>query len=415
MASGHDQSGRFADLPPELFIILTDHLDPSSICHLAVSRQLQAVAADGDVWRRQHEQRWRRSPPERAPIDWRAEYIRRNALDSRAEQCIRRLATAAAESGGAGGGEGSAGQRQAWSDLLALGEEVLEHVAALTSDARCSPSQRMEAETALLGLNQSIAKRAWIALLGRAAKAATGGAPPPAVEEGSLLLMRFYRTVESLQSVDDDADQRVLRRLDQLAHRLASRLQSDGGSPPPPAVSVVRALSEMMFQEDKFGGNTENYYDYRNSLLDCVLDTRLGIPITLSVIFAAVCSRVGVELDSIGLPGHFLLATRPPTGAASEEARVFVDAFHGGALLGLPDCQVCCRRVLSPCAVAVCCRRVLSPCVVAVCCRRALPDCAAAVRPEWQSPHPPHPSPPQAQAQTSAHGQRPRPTPAITA
>ena len=40
----------------------------------------------------------------------------------------------------------------------------------------------------------------------------------------------------------------------------------------------------------------------------------MGIPISLSVLFATICRRVGVQLDMIGLPGHFLLATRAEEG-----------------------------------------------------------------------------------------------------
>ena len=70
-------------------------------------------------------------------------------------------------------------------------------------------------------------------------------------------------------------------------------------------------------------------------MLDRVLESRTGIPISLSVLFAAVCRRVGVQLDMIGLPGHFLLATRPtPT-----TPRTFVDVFNGGRLLGLRECE----------------------------------------------------------------------------
>ena len=90
----------------------------------------------------------------------------------------------------------------------------------------------------------------------------------------------------------------------------------------------MHKLSGLLFKEDGFCGNQHNYYDYRNSLLDHVLHSRTGIPISLSVLFAAICRRVGVHLDMIGLPGHFLLATRT-------EPRIFVDAFHGGATYGL--------------------------------------------------------------------------------
>ncbi len=101
----------------------------------------------------------------------------------------------------------------------------------------------------------------------------------------------------------------------------------------------------MLFEEDGFSGNTEDYYDVGNSLLDRVLATRKGIPISLSVLFAAVCARVGVQLDMIGLPGHFLLATRPQ---AVDEERVFVDAFHGGRLLTLEHCELIVRSYNVP-------------------------------------------------------------------
>ena len=98
----------------------------------------------------------------------------------------------------------------------------------------------------------------------------------------------------------------------------------------------VRALGAL-FVADGFRGNTENYYDHRNSLLEHVLASRRGIPISLAVLFAAVCARVGVPLDPIGLPGHFLLATRPLPERGRE--RVFVDVFHECKLLDLTDCQ----------------------------------------------------------------------------
>ena len=69
-------------------------------------------------------------------------------------------------------------------------------------------------------------------------------------------------------------------------------------------------------------GDRVDYYDPRNSLLDEVLDRRLGIPITLSVVGIEVGRRLGIQLVGIGMPGHFLLGERT-TGR-------FLDAFDGG-------------------------------------------------------------------------------------
>ena len=57
----------------------------------------------------------------------------------------------------------------------------------------------------------------------------------------------------------------------------------------------------------RFRGNTDDYYDPRNSYLNDVIDRRLGIPISLAVILMAVGRRVGLALEGIGFPGHFLV------------------------------------------------------------------------------------------------------------
>ena len=78
-----------------------------------------------------------------------------------------------------------------------------------------------------------------------------------------------------------------------------------------------------------FAGNTVDYYDPANSYLDDVLDRRLGIPITLSVLMIEVGRRAGVALHGVGMPGHFLV------GAGSG---AYYDPFHGGGRLDAEGC-----------------------------------------------------------------------------
>ena len=68
-----------------------------------------------------------------------------------------------------------------------------------------------------------------------------------------------------------------------------------------------RALVRTLFAELGFRGNTDDYYDPRNSFLTEVLDRRAGIPITLSVLYLEVARRVGVGAAGVGFPGHFLV------------------------------------------------------------------------------------------------------------
>jgi regulator of sirC expression with transglutaminase-like and TPR domain len=119
-----------------------------------------------------------------------------------------------------------------------------------------------------------------------------------------------------------------LERLAAMGRELASRL--DGAEPEPEPSSAL--LSGYLSGEHGFHGNTEQYHDPRNSLLSDVLDRRMGIPITLSLVWMEVGRRAGLRVDGVGLPGHFVVRVGGQKG-------VLLDPFHGGAPLSLEDCQ----------------------------------------------------------------------------
>src|SRR5918994_6263124 len=83
-----------------------------------------------------------------------------------------------------------------------------------------------------------------------------------------------------------------LARLDDLATRLGT--------------GDVHRLRRFLFEEEGFAGNADDYYDPRNSCLNDVIDRRLGIPITLSLLAIEVGRRVGLVVHGVGLPGHFM-------------------------------------------------------------------------------------------------------------
>ncbi len=96
-------------------------------------------------------------------------------------------------------------------------------------------------------------------------------------------------------------------------------------------VDSLDALTRRLFVDEGFAGDTERYYDPRNSLLHQVLARRRGIPITLSVVCIEVGRRAGVALEGVGMPGHFLLRV---TGTEH-----YLDAFNGGRRLDLAECE----------------------------------------------------------------------------
>ncbi len=121
---------------------------------------------------------------------------------------------------------------------------------------------------------------------------------------------------------------RYLSRLDEMGTALRDRLAEE----PRPERSVM-ALNRYVFQEEGFRGNTEEYYDPRNSYLNEVLDRRTGIPITLSTVYMEIARRAGLDVEGVGLPGHFIVRVR--TGSHG----FLIDPFHAGALLSQKDCQ----------------------------------------------------------------------------
>ncbi|MYC07428.1 MAG: tetratricopeptide repeat protein [Chloroflexi bacterium] len=118
---------------------------------------------------------------------------------------------------------------------------------------------------------------------------------------------------------------RELFKLDGIAEGVAGRMDDDA------PLYQLNTLSEYLFDELKFAGNHTNYHDPRNSFLNDVIERRLGIPITLSLLYLEVGKRLGVPLLGIGMPGHFIVRHR-------DEFDVFVDPFHGGILLSEDEC-----------------------------------------------------------------------------
>jgi regulator of sirC expression with transglutaminase-like and TPR domain len=121
-------------------------------------------------------------------------------------------------------------------------------------------------------------------------------------------------------------------RLHALADRAAPRLV--GG-----LVEQVAGLSHFLFEDEGFRGNAADYYDPRNSYLNNVLDRRLGLPITLSVVAMAVGRRAGLEVVGVGLPGHFIAK------AVRDGEEVLFDPFHGGQILSPAECEELVERV----------------------------------------------------------------------
>ena len=93
------------------------------------------------------------------------------------------------------------------------------------------------------------------------------------------------------------------------------------------AVESVARLNLLLFTTEGFSGDVDDYQHPRNSLIDQVLAHRKGIPILLCVVYMEVARRIGVSIEPIGFPGHFLIAPE------ASDPRFYVDPFNGGRVL----------------------------------------------------------------------------------
>lgn len=120
-------------------------------------------------------------------------------------------------------------------------------------------------------------------------------------------------------------------QLDEYAAR--TRLYLGGISDPTEPRAQLGVLRRLLFEEEAFHGNREQYYDVRNSYLNEVLDRKLGIPISLGAVMIGVARRLGWSLEPVNFPNHFLLRLAAPDEVLA------VDPFHGGLILGLEELE----------------------------------------------------------------------------
>ena len=119
-----------------------------------------------------------------------------------------------------------------------------------------------------------------------------------------------------------------LARLDQMAEEVKDRL-ADETAPP----VVLCELLEMLFARRGFSGNRKAYYDPRNSFLNDVLDRSTGIPLTLGIVLLEVGWRLGLKLEGVNFPGHFLVRYR------GDAVDLLIDPFDSGKVRFVDQAQ----------------------------------------------------------------------------
>lgn len=119
---------------------------------------------------------------------------------------------------------------------------------------------------------------------------------------------------------------KYIDRLDRMAVNLGGRIATETN----PYDTIAR-INRYLYDQEGFSGNSEDYYDPRNSFLNEVLDRKTGIPITLSTVYLEIAERVGLPLVGVGMPGHFLVK--------HPYFDILIDPFSKGRILSEEECR----------------------------------------------------------------------------
>jgi len=117
----------------------------------------------------------------------------------------------------------------------------------------------------------------------------------------------------------------VTQSLDALASRVLARIRSQS------TAARLAHLHAVLFDEEGFSGNSDDYYNPRNSYVPAILETRRGLPVTLSLVYKSVAERVGLCVRGVNAPGHFVCRVE------SHAAPMIVDAFDQGRVLNASE------------------------------------------------------------------------------
>lgn len=153
------------------------------------------------------------------------------------------------------------------------------------------------------------------------------------LETGAILLSR---TLNPDLNVGQCCEQ-----LDRLAARCRELIAE-----PASAREKCRVINRVLFFEQGFRGNTEHYADPLNSYIDQVLTRRKGIPISLSIVYLLVAERLGLQLEAIAVPGHFMV------GCFEENVPFFIDAFNAGVFLSAEEVYAFVKQVSGNASIA---------------------------------------------------------------
>ncbi len=197
--------------------------------------------------------------------------------------------------------------------LLNLGENILGQLQREADGGKYS-IVRLRARETLGKIHEQ-------SMLGRLRRWVDPGGPEPDLEEGWFLLTQL--------EYPDFNEDHYRRQLDEMAADIDPLLRGAQD------IEALKVFQRYLHFESEFRGNVQGYREPENSYINCVLDRKLGIPISLSSLYLLVARRIGLPLEGISAPGHFLVRFRRER---TEMEFIYIDTFHGGRNMNHQEC-----------------------------------------------------------------------------
>lgn len=151
-------------------------------------------------------------------------------------------------------------------------------------------------------------------------------------EARELPLDRACLLISAVYDASVDVDKHLSRLDDFAADARATAAGTE-------SYAMIGSILQTVFVQGGFRGNDRTYDEPANSLLASVIERRVGIPITLSIVLMEVSRRLGLPLEGVGLPGHFMVRFPDPT------SRLYIDPFRSGAILNVRECVELVERI----------------------------------------------------------------------
>lgn len=156
-------------------------------------------------------------------------------------------------------------------------------------------------------------------------------------ETASIDLARAALLIAAEEYPGLDID-RHLNHLEELAGQVRLRLENVPAAGMPvtehECMDALHAMNMVLFEQEHFRGSRADYYNPQNSFLNRVLERRLGIPLTLSLVYIEVGKRLGLAIEGVGMPFHFIARCALPGGAF-----IYIDPYEKGKFLSEQDCR----------------------------------------------------------------------------